>query len=129
MPKNWPINIVFDLFWVSSSSEPLDPVSYMNVVYTMTLATKIDVVIDFGGSRVIDVGRGEDLSINAICSGFFNSDSGACDSSVGLSFKWECATYGEYLYPEIAEYCRQWNGSPVIVIPNELIKANNALNK
>lgn len=43
----------------------------MNVVYTLTLATKINVIMDVGESgRVIDTGKGEDLKINTICSDF-----------------------------------------------------------
>lgn len=42
----------------------------MNVVYTLTLATKINVIMEYGGDRVIDTGKGEDLKINTICSDF-----------------------------------------------------------
>lgn len=53
MPKNIPINIIFYLFW--SSAERGDQISYMNVVYTVTLASRIDVKIDYGSDRVIDI--------------------------------------------------------------------------
>jgi len=45
MPKNIPINIIFFLFW--SSAEKNDGVSYMNVVYTLTLVSEINVKMDF----------------------------------------------------------------------------------
>lgn len=71
LPKNLPINIIFYLFWKSDSDKLREKVSYMNVVYTLTLATKINVIMDVGESgRVIDTGKGEDLKINTICSDF-----------------------------------------------------------
>lgn len=70
LPKNLPINIIFYLFWKSDSDKLEEKVSYMNVVYTLTLATKINVIMKYGDDRVIDTGKGEDLKINTICSDF-----------------------------------------------------------
>lgn len=70
LPKNLPINIIFYLFWKSDSDKLKEKVSYMNVVYTLTLATKINVIMKYGDDRVIDTGKGEDLKINTICSDF-----------------------------------------------------------
>ena len=128
MPKNLPINIIFYVFWDADSNELDRKVSYMNVVYTLTLATQINVSIDYGDSRVITT-EGDDLRISTMCSGFYDQQASECDYTEGLSFQWECATYGEYQYPRLAEYCRKWKGSPVIVIPNTMMVEINALNK
>ena len=105
MPKNIPINIIFFLFWTSA---PLgDEVSYMNVVYTMTLASEINVKMNYK-DKVIDISSGEDLEISAICSSFYNKVNEDCtdeDSSAGLSFKWECAAEGEFVSNDIQDYC------------------------
>lgn len=108
MPKNLPINIIFYLFWESSSTEVLDPVSYMNVIYTLTLAEKINVDMKINGpNRVVDIGGGKDLILNAKCSSFWDSaDAGTnCDNSNGLSFRWQCASYGDFLNTDLADYC------------------------
>ena len=71
MPKNLPINIIFYVFWDADSNELDRKVSYMNVVYTLTLATQINVSIDYGDSRVITT-EGDDLRISTMCSGFYD---------------------------------------------------------
>ena len=97
MPKNIPINIIFFLFW--SSAQLQDRVSYMNVVYTMTLASEIKVKMDYQ-DKVVDISAGEDLAISAICSSFYDKVDSDCtqfSSSRGLSFKWLCATEGDFI--------------------------------
>jgi hypothetical protein len=43
MPKNIPIDLIFYAYWTSDTN----PSSYMNIVYELTLVSKIEVVFDF----------------------------------------------------------------------------------
>ena len=70
MPKNIPIDMIFILFWSSSALENAE--SYMNIVYTVTLATDIQVKMNYGNSKVINMKAGGDLEISASCSSFYN---------------------------------------------------------
>ena len=108
MITNVPIRIIVYLFW--NSNELVDlPLSYMNIVYKITLASEVKVdfkaVVPPGKLGVklipdddgvlqgtIDVNQYADLKIDAQDSFFFKSPA---NGSNGLSFKWECAMEGE----------------------------------
>ena len=75
MPKNIPSDVIFYLFWKSAELD--DRLSYMNVVYTVTIASEMNVAMsvmsmDNVNARVIDVGNDPDLVINATCSSTWN---------------------------------------------------------
>ena len=79
VPKNIPSDIIFYLFW--SSVELNDRISYMNIVYSVTLASEIGVSMSVTSmadinARVIDVGSDPDLTINATCSSVWNDPNG-----------------------------------------------------
>jgi len=129
MPKNIPIDMIFSLFWSSSALENAE--SYMNIVYTVTLATEIQVKMNYV-SKVINMKAGGDLEISASCSSFYNQESEDCNeltSSQGLSFRWECAKEADNTSNALANFCTEWNGSPKIIIPNTLIRNINQINK
>ena len=130
MPKNIPIDMIFIIFW--SSSELKNEESYMNIVYKVTLSTEINVDMQYGGSKVIDLESGTDLSISASCSHFYNAKPDSCTdltSSQGLSFRWECAKQGENLSTALADYCHSWNGSSKMVMPSKIIESSKMINK
>jgi len=43
MPKNIPIDLIFYAYWTSNTM----PTSYMNIVYQLTLVSKIEVMFDY----------------------------------------------------------------------------------
>ena len=142
MIRNVPINIIIYMFW--NTNELVDlPLSYMNIVYKITLASEVNVVfktvvtpgalgvklvLDDEGELqgTIDINQYEDLKIDAQESFFLaNPDKG----SNGLSFRWECAMEGEHKSVAIQQECQKWDGSPVLQIPHGVIEANDYTNK
>ena len=132
VPKNIPSDVIFYLFWQSAELD--DRLSYMNVVYTVTIASEFNVVMSVNSmrdvnARVIDLDSDPDLVINATCSSTWNDESGEqCDFSSGLSFRWDCAKTG-IVNAELAKYCDEWTGSPILVIPNNKIQENGLVNQ
>lgn len=126
MLKNVPVDMIFYLFWNVDDNSGRE--SYMNILYTVTIASRIDVKferMDYDGAEkniikeapeqnVVDTSVGvNDLRISAENSKFAGSE-----FMNGLSFKWECAV-GKF--PILQGYCEQWNGSPVLQIPSSMV--------
>ena len=132
VPKNIPSDVIFYLFWTSAELD--DRLSYMNVVYTVTIASEFNVIMSVNSmrdvnARVIDLDSDPDLVINATCSSTWNDEGGEqCDFSSGLSFRWDCAKTG-IVNAELAKYCDEWTGSPILVIPNVKIQENGLVNQ
>ena len=142
MIKNVPIRIIIYMFWNTNELVSL-PLSYMNIVYKVTLASEVKVSFktkaccgkpgvvlkpDDDGvlQGTIDVNQYSDLIIDAQESFFMEyPDKG----SNGLSFKWECAMEGENKSVAIQKECEKWDGSPVLQLPHRIITSNSFTNK
>ena len=117
MIKNVPINMILNLFW--SIDDGSDQFAQMNILYIVTLATKINLQLE----RLDPIGDGQqleadqtyvvnkkkdDLIISASKSNFAGLSGDTLASGyAGLAFRWECTSSdeGPNLFESLNEYC------------------------